>query len=160
MDPDGQTFDSRIMFNRLSRDYWPPETTYPLLRLGAAFVLAPLIVVAVVLLCLFVLDVAISGEADIALYRVLEYGPFLLVATYALLLALGLPVFLALWTTRLRGRRAFVLSGAIVGLIAALCAPFLVGESVGLVSTLVMTLHFGLVMLMVRMISGVRRVPV
>ena len=145
------------MFNSLSREYWPAEVKAPLLRTGLAFVVAPVLVVALLLLLLFAAEVAFSSDATMATSRAIGVAPYLMAGTCIILWTGGVLVFLILWSMRLRGRGAYLLAGVTVGLIAALAVPLLSAQPVGVVPVIVMTVHMGVVLLVLRWLSGVRR---
>jgi hypothetical protein len=125
-----------------------------------AFLIAPVAVVALLLLLLFGAEVAFGGGTDIATSRALGVAPYLLAGTLIIFWTGGLIAFLLLWAIRMRRRRAYAVAGMTVGLIAALAVPLFSGQaqSVGPVPIIVMTVHFGIVMLFLRWIAGVRSI--
>jgi hypothetical protein len=145
------------MFNDLSRDYWPAETKAPLLRTGLAFLVAPAITVAILLLLMVGAEVAFSSDTDMARSRALGVAPYLMVGTCIIVWTGGLAAFLILWSLRKRGRRHYLLAGLVVGLLAALALPLLSAQSVGVAPVIVMTVHVGAVFLILRRLAGVRR---
>ncbi len=153
------------MFKPLSRDYWPAEVTMPLLRTGGAFLFAPVFGVALFLLLMFGVDVAFSSDASMATSRAVGVAPYLMAGTCSILWTAGVIAFLLLWSLRKHGRRHYLLAGVVVGLIMALALP-IVGEqprdadpdaTISVVSVVVMTIYFGLMLIIVRWLSGVRR---
>ncbi len=146
------------MLKRLSRDYWHPSVRRPYLRTLLAFVLAPVIVTAIMALCMFVLETMLSGELSTDNSRTLVLMPYMLVASYAILLTLGLVMFAILWSVRCKSKLKFIAAGMAVGLLAGLASPLISGQPMGFVPIIVMTIFFGIAMLVVRQIAGIRRV--
>jgi|GEM_PF-4915535 len=148
------------MVNGLSRDYWPKETQYVIGRVALAFLLSPLVIVAVLLLLLLLAEMLFSGDFDLGQSRALSFGVVVLAGTYVILLSAGMIAFLILWSLRLRGRLAYLLAGMIVGIVCALAAPVFGTAPVGWVPVVIFTVQFGLLMLVFRAIAGVRRLDV
>ncbi len=146
------------MLKRLSHDYWHPSVQRPYVRTVLAFLLAPVIVAAIAALCMFVLETVLSGELSGSDSRTLDVLPYMLIASYVILLTIGLVMFLLLWALRCKSKTKFVVAGMIVGLLAGLASPLISGQPMGFVPIIVMTVYFGIALLVVRQIAGIRRI--
>jgi len=146
------------MVNGLSREYWPVGTKHVLLRTVLAFLVAPILAAGVTLLAMVVLEVALSRSFDIASMRSLQVAPWVLVGSFMLGLTAGLLAFLILWSLRQRGRVMFVLTGVVTGAGFATCISFFGERTIGVVPVIVMAIHLGIFMLILRAIAGVKRI--
>ena len=112
-----------VKFRPLTKDYWPDYVQRPIGRLVIAAITAPLLI-SVGLMTVFALVQTFAPYADLqpggALGSPLDLFFALTLEIYLFCLIAVAPAFFALWSLRLRSRRAFVIAGLLGAAIGVL----------------------------------------